>query len=145
MFFHVLSRLSKEDKRLMKEEEKKQKELKKLELQREKERKKKEETRSKNRQKSLKNFKVSLYRNCHITVCIYLQDYKLPENYRPLYCVEVTESQKGSKDHLTVTKGETLSVILFTHPKLPSGKYLAENDDGLSTVNITLINVLYFV
>ena len=62
-------RLSKEEKRLMKEEEKKQKELKRLEQQREKERKRKEELKTKNHQKTMKLFKVSISMYMYIYMC----------------------------------------------------------------------------
>ena len=55
---HLLSRLSKEERRLQDEEKKKEKERKKLEKEREKEKKRKDEIRMKNRAKGIKAFKV---------------------------------------------------------------------------------------
>ena len=51
-------RLTRDEKKLMKEEEKREKERKRVEKERERERKRKEEIRMKNRQKGIKAFKV---------------------------------------------------------------------------------------
>ena len=40
--------------------------------------------------------------------------------------------RKASKDHMAVTAGEKMSVVLITHEKLPRGKYLVEKEDGSS-------------
>ena len=57
------------------------------------------------------------------------------------------EDRKGNKDHLTVAKGEKLSVILIAHPKLPSGELLVESEDGSGNVNVllTILALLCFV
>ena len=61
---------------------------------------------------------------------IIIQDYKLPDVWNPLFAVEILQDRKSSKDHMAVTAGEKLSVILIAHSKLPSGKYMVEKDDG---------------
>lgn len=53
--------------------------------------------------------------------------------------MEVLEDCKGNKDHLTVTKGEKLSVILIAHPNLPRGELLVDNEEGFG--NILLLHV----
>lgn len=42
----------------------------------------------------------------------------------------MTEDRKGSKDHMAVSKGEKLSVILIRHDKLHESKFLVEKEDG---------------
>ena len=59
---HLLSRMSKEERRLQDEEKKKEKERKKLEKEKEKEKKRKDEIRMKNRAKGIKVFKVGAHR-----------------------------------------------------------------------------------
>ena len=75
------------------------------------------------------------------------QDYKLPDVIKPLFAVEIMEDRKGNKDHLTVAKGEKLSVILIAHPKLPSGELLVESEDGSGNMNalLTILALLCFV
>lgn len=50
----------------------------------------------------------------------------------PLFTVEMIEAHPRTKDHLPVSRGEELSVLLAEHPQLPMGKYIAEKEDGQS-------------
>ncbi|CAI8055753.1 Filamentous hemagglutinin [Geodia barretti] len=96
-------KLSREQKKQQKEEERKKKEL-----------KKKEEAKAKNRLKSLKTFK----------------EFKLPNDVQSLFAVEVQEDHPKTKDHMAVSKGEQVYVLLISHPKLPNDRYFIEKDDG---------------
>lgn len=49
-----------------------------------------------------------------------------------LFTVEALLDHPKTKDHLPVTIGEVLFVLLLAHDKLPDGKYLAEKEDGTS-------------
>ena len=44
--------------------------------------------------------------------------------------MEVLLDHARTKDHLSVTVGEVVYVLLISHPKLPETKYLIEKDDG---------------
>ena len=46
--------------------------------------------------------------------------------------MEVLLDHPKTKDHIGVTEGEKVFVILITHPKLPDGRYLVEKEDGTS-------------
>lgn len=59
-----------------------------------------------------------------------LQQFNLPEEFQALFTVEAMEARSKSKEHLLVTKGERLSVIVSSDAKLPPGKYLVEKEDG---------------
>jgi hypothetical protein len=98
-------KLSREQKKQQKEEERKKKEM-----------KKKEEMKAKNRLKSLKTFK----------------EFKLPNDVQSLFGVEVQEDHPKAKDHMAVSKGEQVYVLLINHPKLPNDRYFIEKDDGTS-------------
>ena len=66
-------------------------------------------------------------------VCfLVMQQFQLPNEILPLFTVEVLEDRAKGKDHLSISKGERLSVILLAHPSLDPTKYLAEKDDGMS-------------
>ena len=47
--------------------------------------------------------------------------------------MEVLLEHPRTKDHLGVTEGEVVHVLLLNHPKLPETKYLVEKDDGTGT------------
>ena len=49
-----------------------------------------------------------------------------------LFTVVVLLEHPKTKDHLPVSEGEVLSVLLLVHEKLPDGKYLVEKEDGTS-------------
>ena len=49
-----------------------------------------------------------------------------------LFTVEALLEHPKTKDHLQVSIGEVLFVLLLTHEKLPDGKYLVEKEDGTS-------------
>ena len=66
----------------------------------------------------------------HHTDSSSFQNFKLAEDMKALFTVEVTEGRSKSKDHLAVIKGEQLSVFTTSHPKLPAGKLLVEKEDG---------------
>ena len=59
-----------------------------------------------------------------------MQQFNLPEESPALFTVEVIEARSKGKEHLPVTKGERLAVIVSTHAKLPTSKYLVEKEDG---------------
>ena len=61
-----------------------------------------------------------------------MQQFQLPDEILPLFTVEVLEDRGKGKDHMPISKGERLSVILLAHPNLDPAKYLAEKDDGMS-------------
>ena len=66
-----------------------------------------------------------------VIVLVHLfQNFKLTEDMKPLFSVEVVEGRSKSKDHLAVVKGEQLSVFVTSHPKLPQGKFIVEKGDG---------------
>lgn len=71
-----------------------------------------------------------------------MQQFKLPQELECLFTVEMTENNSKGKEHLAVIKGETLSIIVASHTKLPRGKYLAEKKDGTRecTIQFTLWN-----
>lgn len=70
---------------------------------------------------------------------IHLQQVVLPEEFQSLFTVEATETRSKGKDHLLVTKGEKLSVIVSSDPKLPPGKYVVEKEDGTREYKIWAI------
>jgi hypothetical protein len=49
-----------------------------------------------------------------------------------LFTVEVLLEHPKTKDHLQISIGEVLFVLLLAHDKLPDGKYLVEKEDGTS-------------
>ena len=59
-----------------------------------------------------------------------MQQFNLLEDAQALFTVEAIEARSKAKEHLPVIKGERLAVIVSTHAKLPSGKYLVEKEDG---------------
>lgn len=108
------SKLTKEERKQLKEEERKERERKKQDELREKERKKKEEIQTKNKIKGLKAHK----------------QFSLPNDVKPLFSVEILMDMGRGKDHMASVKGDMMHVLLINHPKLPEGRYLVEKEDG---------------
>jgi hypothetical protein len=63
---------------------------------------------------------------------IWSQEFKLPNDVQSLFGVEVQEDHPKAKDHMAVSKGEQVYVLLINHPKLPNDRYFIEKDDGTS-------------
>ena len=54
----------------------------------------------------------------------------MTEEFQAQFTVEAIEVRSKGKEHLPITQGERLAVIVSTDAKLPSGKYLVEKEDG---------------
>ena len=68
------------------------------------------------------------------------QQFSLPNDVQSLFAVEILLAHPRTKNHLGVTEGEIVFVLLISHYKLPEGLYLAEKQDGTSgskQLNIT--------
>ena len=60
------------------------------------------------------------------------QQFPLKIDMQHLFTVEALLEHPKTKDHLPISEGEVLFVLLLAHDKLPDGKYLAEKEDGTS-------------
>ena len=61
-----------------------------------------------------------------------LQEFKLPNDVKSLFAVEILDDHAKAKEHMAVSKGEQCFVLLINHPKLPEERYFVEKEDGTS-------------
>lgn len=59
----------------------------------------------------------------------------------PLFAVEVLLEHGKTKDHLNFSVGDVARVLLLSHPKLPSDRYLVEKEDGTSKFGVRVHGV----
>ena len=75
----------------------------------------------------------------HFTVTHTHQQFGLSSDTQPFFAVEMLLDHPKKRDHLGVTTGETVFVLLRNHPKLTEGLYLVEKEDGTSELHLQVV------